>query len=92
MFIITPERNLKKATQKLLQRLRKRSCEVADDEGDTFGWPPKVARTRIFRPFGQPSHKKSTHSTLDEPPSDHMGADFGCLQDLLCLMAALSYS
>ena len=46
VFIIIPERNLKKATQKLLQRLRKRNCEVADDEEDTFGRPPKVARTR----------------------------------------------
>ena len=45
-FKVSPERNLKKATQKLLQRLRKRNCEVANDEKDTTGRPPKVARTR----------------------------------------------
>ena len=46
VFKVPPERNLKKATQKLLQRLRKEHCEVVNDERDTTGRPPKVARTR----------------------------------------------
>ena len=46
VFKVSPERNLKKATQKLWQRLRKHNLEVGDDEKDTSGRPPKVARAR----------------------------------------------